>query len=224
MNTMALQRVALAFTITAAVGLAPAGAAGQGCEPIRFTTPVNLGGIGQAYAQAGGQWQLGLSYRHLLRRFFVGSESSPEKGPGGSSRIQDSHVRRRRRLRVQRPVPPAPGRPVLHGTIGDAQCGRGPDRAERVRDRRREPHGRGVGAHAAHAPTREHCLRPRLQGADWQPHTQGRQWVPGPCGSESPARRRGLGHTAGEPGVPPDHGAIERVRDRVLHGEPQGGE
>jgi hypothetical protein len=84
MHSMSLQRVALAFTIVAAVALAPAGAAGQGCEPIRFTTPVNLGGIGQAYAQSGGQWQLGLSYRHLSSdEFFVGSESSPEKGPGG---------------------------------------------------------------------------------------------------------------------------------------------
>ena len=85
MNTMSLQRIVLAFTITAAVGLAPAGAAGQGCEPIRFTTPVNLGGIGQAYAQSGGQWQLGLSYRHLSSdEFFVGSESSPSSGPGGA--------------------------------------------------------------------------------------------------------------------------------------------
>ena len=84
MNSMSLQRVALAVTIIA-VGLAPAGAAGQGCEPIRFTTPVNLGGIGQAYAQSGGQWQVGLSYRHLSAdEFFVGKESSPEKGPGGA--------------------------------------------------------------------------------------------------------------------------------------------
>ena len=84
MNSKSRQRVALALTITAGVGLAPARAASQGCEPIRFTTPVNLGGIGQAYAQSGGQWQVGLSYRHLSAdEFFVGSESSPDKGPGG---------------------------------------------------------------------------------------------------------------------------------------------
>jgi hypothetical protein len=84
MTRMTLHRVALAFTTAAAVGLAPAGAAGQGCEPIRFTTPVNLGGAGQAYAQSGGQWQLGLSYRHLSSdEFFVGTESSPASGPGG---------------------------------------------------------------------------------------------------------------------------------------------
>jgi hypothetical protein len=83
MNSMSLQRVAFAFTIVA-VGFAPAGAAGQGCEPIRFTTPVNLGGIGQAYAQSGGEWQVGLSYRHLYSdEFFVGSVSSPQNGPGG---------------------------------------------------------------------------------------------------------------------------------------------
>ena len=83
MSSMSLHRVALAFTITAAVALAPAGVAGQGCEPIRFTTPVNLGGIGQAYAQSGGQWQLGLSYRHLSSdEFFVGTESRPDMGPG----------------------------------------------------------------------------------------------------------------------------------------------
>ena len=84
MNSMSLQRIALAVTIIA-VGLAPAGAAGQGCEPIRFTNPVNLGGVGQAYAQSGGQWQIGLSYRHLSSdEFFVGSESSPSSGPGGA--------------------------------------------------------------------------------------------------------------------------------------------
>jgi hypothetical protein len=81
MNSMSLQRIALAVTIIA-VGLAPAGAAGQGCEPIRFTTPVNLGGIGQAYAQSGGQWQVGLSYRHLSSdEFFVGKDET--NGPGG---------------------------------------------------------------------------------------------------------------------------------------------
>jgi hypothetical protein len=82
MNSMSLQRVALVFTIVA-VGFAPAGAAGQGCEPIRFTTPVNLGGIGQAYAQSGGQWQVGLSYRHLSAdEFFVGSSRADSMGPG----------------------------------------------------------------------------------------------------------------------------------------------
>src|SRR5262245_26081497 len=82
MHVMSFHRVALAFTITAAVALAPAGAAGQGCEPIRFTTPVNLGGGGQAYAQSGGQWQWGMSYRRLAsNEFFVGSEKT--SGPGG---------------------------------------------------------------------------------------------------------------------------------------------
>jgi hypothetical protein len=82
---MSLHRVALAVTITV-VGLAPAGAAAQGCEPIRFTTPVNLGGVGQAYAQSGREWQLGLAYRRLASdEFFVGTEEDPSKGPGGQS-------------------------------------------------------------------------------------------------------------------------------------------
>ena len=86
MNPMLLHRVALAVTVTAAVALAPAGAAAQGCEPIRFTTPVNLGGVGQAYSQSGREWQLGLAYRRLASdEFFVGSEEDPSKGPGGQA-------------------------------------------------------------------------------------------------------------------------------------------
>ena len=86
MTCMTHRRVALAVTITAAVALAPAGAAAQGCEPIRFTTPVNLGGVGQAYSQSGREWQLGLAYRRLASdEFFVGSEEDPSKGPGGQS-------------------------------------------------------------------------------------------------------------------------------------------
>ncbi len=85
MNSMALHRVALAFTI-AAVGLAPAGAAGQGCEPIRFTTPVNLGGVGQAYQQSGREWQVTLAYRRLASdEFFVGTEENASGAPGGRS-------------------------------------------------------------------------------------------------------------------------------------------
>jgi len=126
MNTLALQRVALAFTITTAVGLAPAGAAGQGCEPIRFTTPVNLGGIGQAYAQSGGQWQLGLSYRHLSSdEFFVGSESSPKKGPGGQppefkihTFVADVGYAFNDQFRLRLAVPFSAGQLVTHNAAG----------------------------------------------------------------------------------------------------------
>ncbi len=53
-------------------------AAAQGCEPIRFTVPVNLGGEGQAY-QPQHEWQFTLAYRRLTsNEFFVGtSESLP---------------------------------------------------------------------------------------------------------------------------------------------------
>ena len=55
----------------------------QGCEPIRFTTPVNLGGQGKAY-QPGHEWQLTLAYRHLnADDWFVGSVNSPSRAPGG---------------------------------------------------------------------------------------------------------------------------------------------
>jgi hypothetical protein len=61
-----------------------AGAAGQGCEPIRFTNPVNLGGEGQAY-QPGHEWQLTLAYRRLVsNEWFVGRKESSSRAPGGT--------------------------------------------------------------------------------------------------------------------------------------------
>jgi hypothetical protein len=126
MNSLAFVRVTLAFTITAAVGLAPARAAGQGCEPIRFTTPVNLGGVGQAYAQAGGQWQVGLSYRHLSSdEFFVGTESSPSSGPGGRppefkihTFVADIGYAFNDQFRVRLAVPFSTGQLAVYNTAG----------------------------------------------------------------------------------------------------------
>src|SRR6266567_5174571 len=55
----------------------------QGCEPIRFTAPVSLGGAGQAYQQ-GHEWELTLAYRRLVsNEFFVGTRESPASGPFG---------------------------------------------------------------------------------------------------------------------------------------------
>ena len=52
----------------------------QGCEPIRFTTPVNLGGQGKAY-QPAHEWELGLAWRHLnADDFFVGSTNVGGRG------------------------------------------------------------------------------------------------------------------------------------------------
>ena len=125
MNSMSLQRVALAVTIIA-VGLTPAGAAGQGCEPIRFTTPVNLGGVGQAYAQSGGQWQLGLSYRHLSAdEFFVGSDPDNSAGPGGRAPefkihtfVADVGYAFNDQFRLRLAVPFSTGQLVTYSTTG----------------------------------------------------------------------------------------------------------
>ena len=57
----------------------------QGCEPIRFTTPVNLGGEGQAY-QPAGEWQLTLAYRRLVsNEWFIGKDENSALAPGGKS-------------------------------------------------------------------------------------------------------------------------------------------
>ena len=67
-------------------------AAAQGCEPIRFTTPINLGGEGQAYQRAQ-QWQFTLAYRRLhSNEFYVGTSQDPTKGPGGQAPTFDIHT------------------------------------------------------------------------------------------------------------------------------------
>jgi len=77
------------FSITAMTvvifGLTPGYAGGQGCEPIRFTTPVSLGGESQAY-QPAGEWQLTMAYRRLIsNEWFVGQEENSDLAPGGTS-------------------------------------------------------------------------------------------------------------------------------------------
>ncbi|HVT38909.1 MAG TPA: hypothetical protein VHE78_07685 [Gemmatimonadaceae bacterium] len=63
--------------------------AAQGCEPIRFTTPVDLGGAGQAY-QPAQEWRLTLAYRRLRSdEFFVGTTSAPTAGPGREAPVID---------------------------------------------------------------------------------------------------------------------------------------
>lgn len=55
----------------------------QGCEPIRFTTPVNLGGEGEAY-QPGREWRLTLAYRRLhSNEWYSGTERADASAPGG---------------------------------------------------------------------------------------------------------------------------------------------
>src|SRR4051812_10567192 len=67
-------------------------AAAQGCEPIRFSTPVNLGGEGRAYQRAH-EWELTLAYRRLAsNEFFVGTEEKPALGPGGQAPVFRIHT------------------------------------------------------------------------------------------------------------------------------------
>ncbi len=66
--------------------------AAQGCEPIRFTTPINLGGQGEVYQQAR-KWRLTLAYRQLHSdEFFVGTSQKPSAGPNGESPVFDIHT------------------------------------------------------------------------------------------------------------------------------------
>ena len=58
-------RVNSAVVATLALGLISGSATGQGCEPIRFVVPVNLGAEGEAY-QPSREWRATIAYRRLL--------------------------------------------------------------------------------------------------------------------------------------------------------------
>lgn len=74
------------------LGLMPTSAVAQGCEPIRFTTPIDLGGEGQVY-QTSHQWRLTLAYRRLhSNEFFVGTSENSALAPGGESPVFDIHT------------------------------------------------------------------------------------------------------------------------------------
>jgi hypothetical protein len=87
-------RTSATLFLTLAVGLAvtPNDGTAQGCEPIRFTTPVNLGGEGQAY-QSANSWQFTLAYRRLFSdEYFVGTKENSALGPGGQSPVIKIHT------------------------------------------------------------------------------------------------------------------------------------
>ena len=66
-----------------ALALAPSAAVAQGCEPIRFTAPIGLGGEGEAY-QPGQQWRVTVAYRRLMsNQWFIGTERADDQAPGG---------------------------------------------------------------------------------------------------------------------------------------------
>ena len=70
----------------------PAPIVAQGCEPIRFSTPLSLGGEGEVY-QRGREWQLTLAYRRLTsNQWFIGSEDKSSLAPGGQSPVYEMHT------------------------------------------------------------------------------------------------------------------------------------
>ena len=84
MRIPTLQWAMAALAGAAGLTQLPAAAAAQGCEPIRFTTPVSLGGEGEAY-QPSREWRVTLAYRRLIsNQWFIGSEESGSLAPGGT--------------------------------------------------------------------------------------------------------------------------------------------
>ncbi|HEV8495716.1 MAG TPA: hypothetical protein VGQ56_02575 [Gemmatimonadaceae bacterium] len=80
-------RSAVLLAATAAAIVSPRDSGAQGCEPIRFTSPIDLGGEGKAF-QTAHEWELSLGYRRLHSdEFFVGSEANSQAAPGGASPI-----------------------------------------------------------------------------------------------------------------------------------------
>ena len=91
MSGIELRRALVMVTGGIAAGLSPSAATSQGCEPIRFTVPVNLGAVGQAYQPSG--WQVTLAYRRLYsHEWFIGSEESGSRAPGGSPPVFKIHT------------------------------------------------------------------------------------------------------------------------------------
>jgi hypothetical protein len=85
-------KCALVLWLAVAHTLAALRAGAQGCEPIRFLTPVNLAGAGQAY-QPAREWQLTLAFRRLVsNEWFVGTEENPALAPGGRSPVFSIHT------------------------------------------------------------------------------------------------------------------------------------
>jgi hypothetical protein len=83
MRSPSLHWAFAALAGAAGLALLPTPVAAQGCEPIRFTTPVNLGGEGEAY-QPAREWKVTLAYRRLFsNQWFIGSEESGSLAPGG---------------------------------------------------------------------------------------------------------------------------------------------
>ena len=89
-TALALRRALFVLACGTPIALMPSAGAGQGCEPIRFTVPVNLGALGQAYKPSG--WELSLAYRRLYSEdWFIGTEQANDRFPGGPPPVFEIH-------------------------------------------------------------------------------------------------------------------------------------
>jgi hypothetical protein len=92
MRSFGVNRTVAATLGTLALGFIPGSVSAQGCEPIRFVVPVNLGAEGEAY-QPGREWRATLAYRRLLSNdWFIGTEQRDSLAPGGSSPVFEIHT------------------------------------------------------------------------------------------------------------------------------------
>ena len=84
-----------ALTLSAAIiaqTLTASNAGAHGYEPIRFTTPVSLGGQGEAY-QRSGEWQFTVAYRRLVsNEWFIGTKENSALAPGGEAPVFRIHT------------------------------------------------------------------------------------------------------------------------------------
>jgi hypothetical protein len=92
MKSYSVHLNAAATFCTLILGLAPGSVSAQGCEPIRFVVPVNLGAEGEAY-QPSREWRATIAYRRLLsNQWFIGTEQRDSFAPGGSSPVFEIHT------------------------------------------------------------------------------------------------------------------------------------
>lgn len=86
------RRAIIMLAAVTGVIVSPQNSAAQGCEPVRFTNPIDLGVEGKALQRAH-EWDLSLGYRRLVsNQFFVGSEENSQAASGGSSPIFRIHT------------------------------------------------------------------------------------------------------------------------------------
>lgn len=87
MRSLRLSAVIGMLVGAAGLGFMPTSGAAQGCEPIRFTVPISLGGEGEAYLPSH-QWRATLAYRRLhSNQWFVGTSQNTALAPGGESPV-----------------------------------------------------------------------------------------------------------------------------------------